>query len=143
MTMRSLFGLIAGIVFGFGLLLGGMVDPLRIKAFLDVFGRWDPSLLAVMAGAVSVSAVAFGIARWRGVSYGGRAIQLPPTRGIDWKVFVGAALFGIGWGLVGLCPGPAIVAASTGYAAAAVFIPAMLVGMVVYDQISTGFEDML
>lgn len=143
MSMRSFFGLLSGIVFGVGLLLGGMVDPLKVKAFLDVFGRWDPSLAMVILGAVSVSAAAFGIARWRGVSYGGRPLHLPPNGRLDWRLFAGAALFGTGWGLIGLCPAPAIVAASTGYAAAAAFVPAMLVGIVVYDQIASGFEDVL
>jgi uncharacterized membrane protein YedE/YeeE len=143
MKIRSLFALVAGILFGVGLILGGVVDPQKVKAFLDVYGRWDPSFAMLILGAVVVASPAFLVARWRSRSYGGHGIELPERRGLDWKLVLGALLFGIGWGLVGLGPGPALVAASTGYAAAIAFVPGMLVGIVLYDQISLGFADLL
>lgn len=139
--MRVVLALVAGVLFGIGLITGGMTNPAKVKAFLDLYGRWDPSLGMVMAGAIPIAAVAFAIARWRKTSWGGRPIMLPPRRGIDWKLVVGALLFGAGWGLVGFCPGPAIVAAASGYGPAVAFLPAMLVGIVLHDELAQGFRD--
>lgn len=123
---------VAGSVFGFGLLLAGMTDPARVVGFLDVTGAWNPSLAFVMGGAVAVYALAF---RWiqgrRPDPWFDVLFHLPSRRDIDRPLVVGAAIFGIGWGLGGLCPGPAVVAAFAGNPAAVVFVATMLVGMIV------------
>ena len=123
---------VAGAVFGVGLLLAGMTNPARVVGFLDVTGAWDPSLAFVMAGAVAVYAVAFRwIQRRRPDPWFDVLFHLPSRRDIDRPLVLGAAIFGIGWGLGGLCPGPAVVAAVAGNSAAVVFVATMLVGMVV------------
>ncbi len=123
---------VAGAVFGAGLLLAGMTDPARVVGFLDVGGAWDPSLAFVMGGAVAVYALAF---RWvqkrRADPWFDVRFHLPTRRDLDRPLVIGAVIFGIGWGLGGLCPGPAVVAAFAGNAAAAVFVATMVVGMVV------------
>ena len=136
--MALFSALIAGLVFGLGLVVAGMANPAKILNFLDVAGDWDPSLLFVMGGAVTVGMVAFAIARRRTASVLGLPMQLPTARAIDARLVGGSLLFGIGWGLVGFCPGPAIVALGAGYAKAGVFIAAMLVGMAIVDRMSPG-----
>jgi len=127
-----LTALLAGLVFGWGLLISGMAQPTKVLAFLDLAGRWDPSLVLVMVGAIAVGSLAFAVARRRKKSLLGLDMRLPTTR-IDRSLVVGSTLFGIGWGLVGLCPGPALVALGTGQAKAFVFVLAMLVGMGVFE----------
>jgi uncharacterized membrane protein YedE/YeeE len=125
--------LLSGLVFGLGLIAAGMTDPLKVKAFLDLFGAWDPSLALVMAGAIAVGVVAMPLALRRRVSMTGGAIEWPlPTR-IDRRLVLGGALFGAGWGIAGFCPGPALVALGSGFAPAAVFLLAMLAGMALHD----------
>ena len=121
--------LLAGLVFGLGLLLSGMADPAKVLGFLDLAGDWDPSLALVMAGAILVTAVGFAVARRRAKSLLGTPIQLPTKRTIDRRLIVGSTLFGAGWGLAGFCPGPALVALGMGEAKAIVFVLAMLAGM--------------
>jgi uncharacterized protein len=121
--------LLAGLVFGLGLIVSGMADPAKVIGFLDLASPWDPSLAFVMAGAVAVGAIAFAVAKRRTVSLLGAAIGLPHTRGIDRRLVLGSVLFGIGWGLAGFCPGPALVALGMGQTKAVVFVAAMLVGM--------------
>src|SRR3954452_8322950 len=106
-----------------------MANPAKVLGFLDVTGRWDPSLALVMAGAVAVGGVAFAVARRRTRTALGLAMQLPQPGRIDARLLAGSALFGVGWGLAGFCPGPAVVALGGGYAKAAVFVAAMLAGM--------------
>ena len=131
--MKSVAALCAGMLFGIGLLLSGMANPAKVLGFLDVTGRWDPSLLLVMAGAVAVSAVAFTLARRRGASLLGAPMRLPDARGIDRRLVLGGLLFGIGWGVAGFCPGPALVALGLGEPKALLFVAAMLAGMGLFE----------
>jgi len=130
---RLLLALASGLIFGLGLIAGGMTDPGKVKAFLDVFGQWDPSLALVMGGAIAVGLVAFSLAARRSTSWNGDRMVLPANRTIDTRLLLGGALFGTGWGVAGFCPGPAIVALGSGLPAAAVFIVAMLIGMALHD----------
>jgi hypothetical protein len=122
----------AGLVFGVGLILSGMTDPGKVIGFLDIFGRWDPSLASVMGGAVLVGLCAFALAKRRTAAFLGGAMHLPQNRDIDQRLIGGSLVFGIGWGLAGFCPGPAIVSFGSGQEKAAIFVAAMLVGMLVY-----------
>lgn len=133
--MSSFFAVLSGLVFGIGLIASGMTDPAKIQDFLDLFGTWDPSLGLVMGGAIAVGAVAFARARRRQVSWTGARIEIPTNSVIDWRLLLGGTLFGAGWGVAGFCPGPAIVAASSGSIAALGFVVAMLVGMTLHDQL--------
>ena len=133
--MASVFAFVAGLVFGLGLIVAGMVNPAKILGFLDIAGKWDPSLALVMAGAIAVGLVAFTLARRRTVSALGLPMQLPSARTLDARLVGGSLMFGIGWGLAGFCPGPAIVALGAGYAKAAVFVMAMLLGMGAFELI--------
>ena len=125
---------IAGLVFGIGLLLSGMSSPAKVLGFLDLGGRWDPSLAFVMAGAIAVAAIAFAIAKRMRVSLSGAPMRLSTSTTIDRRLVVGGLLFGIGWGLAGFCPGPALVAAAAGYGKAVLFCGAMLVGMFAFEK---------
>lgn len=131
--MLVLTSLLAGLVFGLGLILSGMANPAKVLGFLDLSGGWDPSLALVMGSAVAVSAVAFSIARRRSVSLLGAALKLPTARQIDRRLVIGSMLFGIGWGIAGFCPGPALVALGMGEAKALVFVVAMLAGMALFE----------
>jgi uncharacterized membrane protein YedE/YeeE len=122
---------VAGAIFGAGLLIAGMTIPARIEAFLDVGGAWDPSLACVMIGAIAIFAVAYGAIAARGRTLGGGPLHLPTLRYVDRSLVTGAAAFGVGWGLSGYCPGPAIVSAAAGALPALVFVGAMLVGMAI------------
>lgn len=126
---------VAGLVFGLGLVIAGMSNPAKILNFLDLAGNWDPSLLFVMVGAIAVGMVAFAVARRRTSSVLGLPMQVPTARTIDARLVGGSLLFGVGWGLSGFCPGPAIVALGAGYAKAGAFIAAMLAGMAAVDLI--------
>lgn len=130
MNLASAFA--AGLVFGVGLILSGMTDPGKVIGFLDLAGSWDPSLAFVMGGAILVGAFAFAFAQRRAHSFLGGAMHLPRNRDIDKRLLGGSLLFGIGWGLAGFCPGPALVSFASGVDPAAVFVAAMLGGMVVY-----------
>jgi len=120
---------IAGLLFGFGLILSGMTDPGKVLGFLDLLGIWDPSLMCVMAGAIMVGYFAFSIAKTRTQSLLGGRLYLPLTQGIDPPLVIGAMLFGAGWGLAGFCPGPAIVSLASGHLKAAAFVVFMMLGM--------------
>ena len=122
-----------GLVFGIGLIIAGMADPQKVLGFLDIGGHWDPSLALVMVGAIAVAAIAFRIAAKRRRSLLGLPLQLPATREIDGRLAGGSILFGIGWGLAGICPGPALVLLGAGMSKGAVFVLAMLCGMVVFE----------
>jgi hypothetical protein len=127
-----LTALLAGLLFGLGLILSGMTNPAKVLGFLDLAGRWDPSLGLVMAGAISVSAVAFWFAGRRARSLLDAMIRLPQRRDIDRHLVIGSALFGLGWGIAGFCPGPAVVAFGMGSLKAFVFVVAMLAGMKIF-----------
>ena len=131
--MNALAAFAAGLIFGVGLILSGMTDPGKVIGFLDLAGRWDPSLAFVMGGAILVGYFSFAAAGKRGRTFLGGAMQLPTRRDIDARLVAGSALFGIGWGLAGFCPGPALVALGAGIDQAALFVAAMLAGMVIYD----------
>src|SRR5260221_12778370 len=133
--MASVFAFVAGLAFGLGLIVAGMVNPAKILGFRDIAGKWDPSLALVMAGAIAVGLAAFALARRRTMSALGLPMQLPNARAIDVRLVGGSLLFGIGWGLAGFCPGPAIVALGAGYAKAAVFVAAMVLGMGAFELI--------
>lgn len=132
--MSNLFGLVSGLVFGIGLILAGMTEPLKVKGFLDLAGAWDPSLALVMGGAIALGAVAFARARRRDRSWTGAAIEIPANKTIDRRLVAGGVLFGIGWGIGGFCPGPALVALGSGVGSAGIFVAAMLLGMVLHDK---------
>lgn len=122
-----------GLLFGLGLILSGMTDPGKVIGFLDLAGAWDPSLAFVMAGAVAVGAVAFAAARGRSTAVFGAAMQMPTARDIDRPLVVGSLVFGVGWGLVGFCPGPALVAVGAGHWQAQLFSVAMLAGLALHE----------
>ena len=130
--MRLLLTLISGAIFGFGLALSGMMDPARVRGFLDIFGDWDPTLAFVMGGAVAVMALAWFIRGKMSTPIVGEAFNLPGTRLLDGKLVGGAALFGVGWGLAGLCPGPAISSLATSTIPALIFIASMAAGVFVH-----------
>jgi len=127
--VRQLPAFIAGLLFGGGLLLSGMTRPDKVAGFLDVGGRWDPSLAFVMVGAIAVFALAWRVIAPRGRSLRGGRLQLPTERYVDGRLLAGSAVFGVGWGLAGFCPGPALVSAASGAAPALVFVAAMIAGM--------------
>ena len=138
--MTALAAFAAGLVFGAGLILSGMTDPGKVLGFLDLFGEWDPSLAFVMAGAILVAVFAFALARRRTRTLLGGALHLPHQRDIDRRLVGGSLVFGIGWGLVGFCPGPALVAFGAGIGQAAVFVMAMLCGMLLYENAERFFN---
>lgn len=127
--MRKLAALFSGLLFGAGLIVSDMVNPERVRAFLDVFGEWDPSLAFVMIGAISVTAIAWQISNRRTRAIFGGELPAAPSETVDRRLIGGSALFGIGWGAVGICPAPGIVALSYGKWEIAVFIVATLAGM--------------
>ncbi len=132
--MKIFISVISGLLFGVGLIAGGMTDPTKVQGFLDLFGRWDPSLAFVMGGAILVGIAGFAIAGRRQLAWSGEAIELPKSRIVDARLLAGGALFGIGWGLGGLCPGPAMTALGAGFVPAAWFVVAMLIGMWLHDR---------
>ena len=130
--MYAFFAFVAGLVFGIGLLVSGMVNPAKVLGFLDLAGRWDPSLALVMVGAIAIGAIGFAIADRRTTTLLGTPMLLPT---IDRRLLVGGAVFGVGWGLAGFCPGPALVALGAGHLKAIVFVAAMVAGMLVFEWI--------
>ncbi len=120
---------VAGLLFGIGLMVSGMTVPAKVVGFLDPTRGWDPSLGFVMAGAIAVNAVAFALIKRRSAPWFDVKFHLPTRRDLDVGLVVGAAIFGVGWGLGGLCPGPGLVGAAAGSEAALQFVAAMLVGM--------------
>ena len=124
---------LAGLIFGFGLILAGMANPAKVLAFLDLAGNWDPSLALVMTGAIGVGLVAFAVARNRSRSLLGLAMHLPTSRTIDRRLVLGSLAFGTGWGLAGICPGPSIVLLGTGNPKGVAFFVAMLAGMAIFE----------
>ena len=131
--LKNIIGLLAGLLFGIGLLISGMTDPTKVQGFLDVFGAWDISLALVMGGGLIVAIIGVQLAKRQQISWIGSLIEMPSKTTINKKLLIGAMLFGIGWGLVGICPGPGIVLLGTGQWQAYVFIPAMIVGMLIYQ----------
>ncbi|MCO7579929.1 MULTISPECIES: DUF6691 family protein [Pseudomonas] len=135
--MTKLTAFIAGLVFGLGLLLAGMTNPQKVLAFLDLAGAWDPSLGLVMCGAIGVAIGPLTWARRQSRSLLGNAMQLPTKCGLDPRLIGGSLLFGIGWGIAGICPGPAVAILLTGHWQIVVFVLAMLAGMLLFTALET------
>ncbi|HKB55082.1 MAG TPA: YeeE/YedE family protein [Ramlibacter sp.] len=134
--MNRVIEFLVGLLFGLGLILSGMTDPGKVLGFLDITGPWDPSLACVMGGAIAVALSAFVLARRRTTTFLGGPIHLPADAPIDRRLVIGSIVFGIGWGLAGFCPGPAIVAAGAGFSKAVVFTLSMLAGMAAFEFIA-------
>lgn len=133
MTRNHLSAFVVGLIFGIGLLVSGMANPAKVLGFLDLAGDWDPTLALVMGGAVAVAAVLFAVARRRQHSLLGEPIRIPASRTLDRRLMLGSLGFGVGWGLAGFCPGPALVAAGALVPKALVFVAAMLAGMALFE----------
>ena len=131
--MHALSAFAAGLIFGIGLLVSGMADPSKVIGFLNLAGPWDPSLAFVMIGAIAVALVAYRFAQKRAATFLGGAMRLPDAWGIDRRLILGSLVFGVGWGLAGFCPGPALVSLGSGQDKAVAFTLAMLAGMGLYE----------
>ncbi|PPC94659.1 MAG: transporter [Methylotenera sp.] len=131
--MNILMAMLAGLVFGIGLIISGMTDPSKILSFLDFAGNWDPSLLLVMIGAVLVGTLAFSFAGMRTKSIFGDVIHMPIAKQIDTRLVLGSLTFGVGWGLAGYCPGPVIASIAVGGVKPLLFFIAMLAGMMLFQ----------
>jgi uncharacterized membrane protein YedE/YeeE len=129
---HALGALLAGILFGLGLAVSQMINPAKVLAFLDFADRWDPSLALVMAGALGVTALGYRLALKRPAPLLAPRFEVPTWREIDRRLLAGAVLFGIGWGLVGFCPGPAIASLAYGVRESIIFVAAMLAGMALF-----------
>lgn len=132
LSMRALTALLSGVLFGLGLILSGMTDPAKVLGFLDLAGAWDPSLALVMLGAIGAALLPFQRMAKRERDLLGQPLSLPATQTLDRPLILGAVVFGIGWGLAGYCPGPAVVASFSGVRQALLFTVAMLAGMALY-----------
>jgi uncharacterized protein len=132
--MASLVAFLSGLVFALGLGLSGMTQPAKVLGFLDVAGRWDPSLAFVMVGAIGVHAALSRMILRRRAPMVAPSFSLPVRRKVDARLLIGAAVFGVGWGLAGLCPGPAVTVVASGKPIAVAFVGAMLLGMVLADR---------
>jgi uncharacterized membrane protein YedE/YeeE len=130
--MLNLNAFIVGLLFGLGLIISGMTDPAKVIGFLDLAGAWDPSLAFVMAGAILIGAIGFTIAKKRQFSLLGAPIRLSAATKLDTRLLLGSLVFGIGWGLSGFCPGPAVVSAAAGQPKAWLFVVSMLSGMAIF-----------
>lgn len=135
--LTRFFAFLSGLIFGIGLIIAGMANPEKVLSFLDLTGNWDPSLALVMGGAIAVGLLAFYLAKRRHLSLLGLAIQLPAASRIDRRLIIGSLLFGIGWGLAGICPGPAIVLLGAGIHKSGYFVIAMIVGMFLFNLYDT------
>lgn len=135
MSKQNLSALLVGLIFGFGLLVSGMANPDKVLSFLDLAGAWDPSLALVMGGAVVVGLIAFTVAGKRERSLLGEPMRLPGKSSLDRRLVLGSLGFGVGWGLAGFCPGPALVAVGAGEIKALAFVLSMLAGMALFELI--------
>lgn len=131
--MQILMALIVGLLFGIGLIVSGMADPSKVLGFLDLAGRWDPSLAFVMGGAILVALAGFGFAGGRKSALFGGPMKLPTATAIDRRLVLGGLAFGIGWGLAGYCPGPALASLASGGAKPLIFSAAMVAGMLIFE----------
>jgi uncharacterized membrane protein YedE/YeeE len=133
--MPMITAFLAGLLFGSGLILSGMSNPAKVLAFLDITGRWDPSLAFVMVGAILVAAIAFRVGGARARTVFGSTIHMPGAAHVDTRLVLGAVVFGVGWGLVGYCPGPALTSLGVGGWPTLLFVAAMIAGMTVYEAV--------
>jgi len=131
--MYTAASFLVGLVFGLGLIVAGMANPEKVLGFLDLAGAWDPSLALVMAGAIAVGSGAYALMRQRTRTLLGAPVRLPVERAIDRPLVLGSLVFGVGWGLAGICPGPALVLAGYGAIKGLVFLAAMLTGSAVFE----------
>mgnify|MGYP003333399051 FL=1 len=142
--MKKHFGLFSqfaiGVLFGFGLIISGMSNPQKVLGFLDLAGPWDPSLVFVMVGAILVGLGGFYVVKNRSEAFFGGAFHIPTRKDISKALVIGSFIFGVGWGIAGICPGPAIVALGAGYLKALAFVVAMLVGMRVCERFFSGHK---
>ena len=135
-TIHRISEFLVGLLFGLGLILSGMTDPGKVIGFLDLFGSWDPSLALVMGGAIAVGFFAFSLAQKRTMNFLGGLLRLPNSQVIDRRLVIGSLMFGAGWGLAGLCPGPSLASLSYGGVGHWVFFAAMLAGMAIAPRLS-------
>lgn len=131
--LRYFTALLAGLIFGLGLVISQMINPEKVISFLDIFGNWDPSLAFVMGGGLIVTAIGYRLVLRKTKPYAAGQFQVPTNRAVDKKLAVGAVLFGMGWGLVGLCPGPAIAGLLVGGVPILIFLGAMITGMILFE----------
>jgi uncharacterized protein len=131
--VQLLSAFVVGLLFGIGLLVSGLANPAVVLGFLDLAGAWNPSLAFLMVGAIGVGTIGFALARRRKVALLGGAMHLPRARDIDRRLVLGSVAFGVGWGLAGICPGPALVLLGAGLPQGLVFVAAMLVGMGLFE----------
>lgn len=136
--MKSLVSLACGLLFGLGLAISGMTDPAKVLGFLDVTGAWDPTLAFVMGGALAVNAVAFALTRRRQGPLFGERFHIPTRSDIDTRLVAGAALFGVGWGLAGFCPGPGLAALATGSGGVLLFVAGLVGGTLAARLVPSG-----
>lgn len=134
--MKALIALVAGLIFGIGLVLGGMTQPAVVLGFLDVFGEWNPQLLFVMAGAVVTTAIGYRLVCGRARPLLESQFRLPTLRLLDWRLLIGAAVFGVGWGIAGYCPGPALASLTAGAPGLLLFVACMVAGWGLATRIS-------
>lgn len=139
--LASLLSLLSGLLFGIGLIYAGMSNPVKVLAFLDIAGHWDPSLAFVMVGALVVSGVGFYLAKKRHKTYFNTPIDLPSTSLIDKRLVIGSIIFGVGWGIAGICPGPALVLVGAGNDKGFVFFISILIGFAIFELIDNGNSD--
>ncbi|RKF48945.1 YeeE/YedE family protein [Paraburkholderia fungorum] len=133
--MGLLTALLSGLLFGIGLMVSGMANPAKVLGFLDIAGRWDPSLAFVMLGAIAVASIAFRFSKRRKKSLLGLPVQIPAGTTVTRRLVLGSAIFGVGWGLAGFCPGPALVTLGAGFPKAWGFVVAMLAGMAIFELV--------
>ena len=131
--MNILIAFASGLIFGLGLIVSGMANPAKVLGFLDLAGNWDPSLIFVMGGAIALGVLAFRFGGRRTASLLGQPMQMPTARQIDPRLLIGSAIFGVGWGLAGICPGPALVLLGAGAVKGVVFVLALLAGMALFE----------
>ncbi len=131
--MNIFFSWLTGLIFGLGLMISGMTNPQKVLGFLDIAGAWDPSLAFVMVGGIFIATIGFFFARQRTLSMLGLPMRIPTQRQIDRPLIIGSLIFGIGWGLAGICPGPALVLVVDGLPQGIVFVVAMMIGMGLFE----------
>lgn len=141
--LRMVLAFVAGGLFGAGLHLSGMTDTSRVQGWLDLFGTWDPTLAFVMGGAMIPMAIAWQLAKRRNTALTGALMPPPPQTNIDRRLILGSVMFGVGWGLVGLCPGPAIAALGYGGTNVLFFAAAMITGMWLAPRISIRLDSVI
>lgn len=133
--MKNIYALLAGLIFGFGLIVSGMANPEKVIGFLNIFGRWDPSLAFVMGGAIFVGVFSFKYIVKREKTLLGGSLHLSNEKSINKRLIFGSLIFGLGWGVAGFCPGPALVSLGMGSLKGAMFVIAMLAGMLVFKLV--------